>query len=753
MVLQVRVIAVSLLVAASGLAAGPFVPGLADGRPLGARDAGELLIGELRCAACHEDSAAGRLGRRSAPDLNSVGARVAPEFLMRFLANPAEAHPGTKMPDLLAGRSWEERAEVAEALTHYLVSLSAEPEKVEAPEVGRPADGRRLFHEVGCLACHGEGGAGLGHVRGKYLPGALAEFLFHPLKVRESGRMPDLGLSRAEADDLAAYLSEGAATEAKSFAPKKTLVEKGSSLFRELNCAACHLLEGDTRYRLSVPLAEARPGRGCLAERPSGAPDFSLSAGQRKAIAATLAKPRGKPEPKAEVAHALTAFNCVACHKREDFGGPSKEFLPHLKTTQAGLGDHARIPPDLSGVGARLKAEWMHKVLFDNETARPYMQTRMPNFGEANLGFLPELLASVDVIEPVAFPEPGRRERGSIRSAGHKLVGDKGLNCVACHTFNGKAAPGFRGMDLLSAYERLRPSWFYRFMLNPAKYRPGIVMPNYWADGKGAHADVLDGDADAQVRAIRHYLSYGQGAPTPAGIHNPGTNLEVGESVRTYRGRSGVAGYRGIAVGFPGGLSYAFNAETGALAALWRGDFVSVSWGGQGAGNFNPRARVTRLSQDFPLLKLADEKAPWPKRPVMNKENPVNPNPLYPKNLGYRFLGYEFDDAWVPTFLYRAGEVEVRDRSFAVALGENPVLRRRLTFSAKARQDLRFRALTGKVERVDDQVFKTDDLQVRFTEKGAWLRPAPGGEGKELILKLDLPTGESNLLLDYELLR
>ena len=738
---------------ASGLAASPVVPGLEDGSPLGAGGAGELLIGELRCAACHEDSAGGRLARRSAPDLNAVGARVAPEFLMRFLANPADAHPGTKMPDLLSGRSAQQREEVAEALTHYLVSLSVESEKAEARETGRSKEGERLFHEVGCLACHGEKASGLGHVRGKYLPGGLSEFLFHPLKVRESGRMPDLSLSRAEADDLAAYLSGEKSTEAKPFSPRKGLVEKGSSLFRELNCAACHLLEGDARHRMSAPLAEARPERGCLSEKPSGAPDFSLSAGQRKAIAATLAGPRGKHAPKAEVAHALTAFNCVACHGRDGFGGPSKELLPHLNTTQAGLGDHAKIPPDLSGVGARLKPEWMHKVLFDNESARPYMQTRMPSFGEANLGFLPSLLASVDVIEPVAFPEPGRRERGSIRSAGHKLVGDKGLNCVACHTFNGKVAPGFQGMDLLSAYERLRPSWFYQFMLNPTKHRPGIVMPNYWAEGKGTRTDVLDGDADAQVRAIWHYLSYGQGAPTPAGIHNPGTNLEVGETVRTYRGRSGVAGYRGIAVGFPGGLNYAFNAETGALAALWRGDFVSVSWGGQGAGNFNPRARAARLSQDFPLLKLADEKAPWPKRPVMDKQNPVNPDPLYPKNLGYRFLGYEFDDAWVPTFLYQAGDVEVRDRSYSVVLGETPVLRRRLAFAAKARQDLRFRVLTGKVERVDDHVFKTDDLQVRFTEEDAWVRPAPGGEGKELILKLDFAAGESNLILDYELLR
>ena len=742
-----RIVYIALFLV-SGLAASPVVP-VVEGV-----DAGELLIGELRCAACHEDASAGWLARRLAPVLNSVGARVTPAFLARFLANPAAAHPGTRMPDLLGGRSSEERARAAEALTHYLVSLSSHTEQQEeAPEAGRSKAGERVFHEVGCLACHGEDGSGLEHVGDKYLPGALAEFLFDPLKVRESGRMPDLGLSRTEAADLAAYLSNKETSGAKPFTPNKALVEQGSALFRELNCAACHTMEGGTRHRMAVPLAEARPARGCLAEAPSGTPDFSLSDSQRKAIGAALAKPRGKPAPQAEVIHAMAAFNCVACHRRDGVGGPSKELLPHLKTTQAGLGDHARIPPDLSGVGARLKADWMHKVLFDGESARPYMLTRMPNFGEVNLGFLPGLLASTDPLEPVAFPEPGRKERGGIRSAGHKLVGDKGLNCVACHTFKGQAAPGFQGMDLLGAYERLRPSWFYRFMLNPAKYRPGIVMPNYWSDGKGAHADILSGDADSQVWAIWHYLSYGQGAPTPSGIHNPGTNLEVGDTVRTYRGRSSIAGYRGIAVGFPGGLSYAFNAETGALAALWRGDFLSVSWGGQGAGNFNARARAVQLSQDFPLLKLADEAAAWPRRPVMSKENPVNPNPLYPKNLGYRFLGYEFDDAWVPTFLYRAGDVEVSDRSHAVSPGDNPVLRRRLTFTSKARQELYFRALTGKVERVDEQSFTNEGLQVRLGEPGAWLRSASGGEGRELILKLDLPTGKSKILLDYELLR
>ena len=64
---------------------------------------------------------------------------------MRFLANPAEVHPGTKMPDLLTGRSKEERAIVAEALTHYLVSLSSESKNTMVSDRGRLKEGNDFF--------------------------------------------------------------------------------------------------------------------------------------------------------------------------------------------------------------------------------------------------------------------------------------------------------------------------------------------------------------------------------------------------------------------------------------------------------------------------------------------------------------------------------------------------------------------------------------------------------------------------------
>lgn len=60
------------------------------------------------------------------------------------------------------------------------------------------------------------------------------------------------------------------------------------------------------------------------------------------------------------------------------------------------------------------------------------------------------------------------------------LLGDKGLNCIACHNYNGKDSPSMKGLDLMTSYQRLQPAWFDQFLKNPAKFRSGIIMPSYW---------------------------------------------------------------------------------------------------------------------------------------------------------------------------------------------------------------------------------------------------------------------------------
>src|ERR1019366_7292122 len=97
-------------------AAAPVVPGLANKHPLSESQIGELLIGELRCIACHSSKGAPAPLERIAPDLSDVGSRVAPEYLRRFIASPSSSHSGTTMPDLLAAQTVDQRNKIADAI-------------------------------------------------------------------------------------------------------------------------------------------------------------------------------------------------------------------------------------------------------------------------------------------------------------------------------------------------------------------------------------------------------------------------------------------------------------------------------------------------------------------------------------------------------------------------------------------------------------------------------------------------------------
>ena len=413
-------------------------------------------------------------------------------------------------------------------------------------------------------------------------------------------------------------------------------------------------------------------------------------------------------------------------------------------------------------LGAKLQPAWLKKVLFDGESVRPYMATRMPQYGTANLGHLPEVFTRLDVLESVEMniPNPesdtdSERERErTLRKAGQELLGDKGLGCINCHNFNGKPAPVNQGIDLMTTYQRLQPGWFNRFSRNPAAFRPRIIMPTAWPDGVASHKTILDGNTDRQIEAIWYYLSLGTSAADPSGIRSVSTQLTVGDQARTFRGRSRVAGFRGIAVGLPGQLNYAFNAETGTLSAVWRGDFISVNWNGQGSGDFNPASQPIALAQDVSFAPLADENTPWPLKPVMTKEAKTNPNPLYPKNVGYQFRGYFLGESSIPTFQYRSGTIEIEDRSVAVGSDEQRQLKRVLQFDSPTPQTVWFRGLTGDISQESERVFRSGRLRLTIPQTETKLRSlSDEPKRSELLLRLQIPQGKSTLELIYEPLK
>lgn len=778
-----------LMIACSIVAAGDAA--LPGNHRLTQPEAGDVLISELRCAACHGGIVAGSWSTKSAPDLTEVGSRISHDYLRKFLAAPSATHPRTSMPDVLVSQPEAERESIADALTHFLVAQSKGTLPTEVPEQSDLQQGRELFHAVGCVACHGPKemiaeasqvdpdndndedeekalsvekasapiAVKLDHVAAKYSTQSLAEFLFQPLRVRSSGRMPDMKLTPAESLAIAGYLVGEQPQDRTAFAPQESLVAKGKKYFQELNCAACHSLPGIPAAPLVAALTTADLSRGCLSTTSVRSPRFHLEDVQVQAIIASLrAEPRVDSD-KVAAAKTLTAFRCVACHARDDFGGVPEAYNAYFVGSELKMGDDGRIPPPLTLIGAKLQPAWMKKVLFDGESVRPYMATRMPQYGAANLHHLPELFARLDVLEgrEMKIPSPEsrsdeEREREKLlRPAGRELLGDKGLNCIACHNFNGKPAPVNKGIDLLTSYQRLQPGWFDSYLRNPGAFRPRTIMPSAWPNGVAAHKTILDGNTDLQIDAIWYYLSLGTSAADPPGIRGISTKLSVDDVAKIHRGRSRVAGFRGIAVGLPEKLSYAFNAETGTLSAVWQGDFISVNWNGQGSGDFNPASQPITLAQDVSFTQLADEDAAWPLMPVMTKEAKVNPDPLYPKNVGYQFRGYYLDEASIPTFMYRSGTLEIEDRTVAAAFEERRWLTRILQFNSPTSQSVWFRALAGEVQRESDRVFQSGRLRLTIPETKTQLRSlSEEPKQSELLLQLQIPQGKSSLELLYE---
>ena len=697
------------------------------------------------------------------------------------------------MPDVLVSKSQAEREAIAEALTHFLVAQSTSVFDPASLQDIDTLQGKELYHTIGCVACHGanepnvaaqqtksreEGldrdeyedddvvkavakpiAVQLGHVASKYSTTSLSEFLFQPLLVRSSGRMPDMKLTHEESLAIANYLVGEQASHPAGLAIQRPLVELGEKYFRELNCVACHSLPGIATSSVVGSLTISDLNGGCLSGSSDRSPRFQLEDAQVQAIRASLQSAPEVDSDETMVGKTLTAFQCIACHVRDDFGGVHDAYNAYFTTSDPKLGDDGRIPPPLTLVGAKLRAAWMKKVLFDGESVRYYMATRMPQYGAENLHHLPDVFSRRDELDSVEMNLPKSEGRSAsereqeklVRAAGRELIGDKGVNCIACHQFNGKAATANQGMDLTTSYERLQPGWFSRYLRNPGEFRPRTIMPAAWPDGVAAFTTILNGDTDKQIEAIWYYLSLGTSAADPSGTRAGSTELPVGEHAVTFRGRSRVAGFRGIAVGFPEKLSYAFNAETGTMTALWLGDFIRVNWSGQGSGDFNPARDPVTLAQDVSFVRLATEDSPWPLMPVMTKEAPTNPDPLYPKNVGYQFHGYELDDSFVPTFKYRCGTIEIEDRSVAIGSENTRQLKRVLRFDSPVPQTVWFRALTGEIVNESERVYQSGRIRLTISTTEAIVRSLDGDSKRsELLLRLQLPQGKSTLEFIYE---
>src|SRR5262249_34030530 len=143
------------------------------------------------------------------------------------------------------------------------------------------------------------------------------------------------------------------------------------------------------------------------------------------------------------------------------------------------------------------------------------------------------------------------------------------------HDIAGRVSTGTRGPDLASMSERVRYDWYRRWLQESQRMQPGTRMPTVFPDGKSLLNTVLAGSADAQAEAMWAYFSLGPSLPLPEGLEEPkGLMLSVKDRPVLLRTFMPEVGSRAIAVGYPGGVSVAFDTATCRLAYAWSGDFL-----------------------------------------------------------------------------------------------------------------------------------------------------------------------------------
>ena len=537
----------------------------------------------------------------------------------------------------------------------------------------------------------------LGDLAAKYSLRSLALFLLEPETIRPALRMPNLKLTVMEAADLAAYLFErtaAGATAVADFSQPSTAapvaqgdeqasarIEQGRRWFANLGCAACHnspdppAADSQTKPAAdslanivaAKPLAELNPesATACwlaMPSAPTGGPRYGLDPDQTAALVAMLVTLRQPAPPDQTLREALLRSNCYACHERDGLGGVAGDRSGHFETVgHEDLGDEGRLPPPLSGVERKLKPAWLGRFLVGNGNVRPYLYARMPRLADAEAKRYVALFSAVSRGPASGVLSADAPPAGDWPAAADLLRVDVGremldAGCVQCHVFRGESLPGVVGIDLAGIADRVQPDWFHAFVLHPAGLKARTRMPTFFPDGVSQNRELLEGDADRQIAAIWGYLSDLHRQPLPAKIEQArGEDFELKPTDRPILLRTFMrdAGPHAIAVGFPRGVHFAFDAERLRLATAWNGRFLDAqgTWFIRSAPPADPLGdRAVRIDREPPFQ---GEPGTLPAITAPTADPAAA--------LGH-FAGFRLDDQGLPTLLYRLRDRRVEDR-------------------------------------------------------------------------------------------
>lgn len=695
---------------------------------------GYLLLSELNCVSCHAPppTRAALLTGHIGTDLRGAGARLRPLDLELMVRNPRFVKQDTLMPSLFAGPDRD--LDDIQALTHFLASLREPPPAEALPLSGDAAvpapkvsvdEGRRLYHRLGCVACHApeigyrppdlpEGVeidlVGLPSVplqlAEKYPREELVRFLLDPLAHRPAGRMPATPLSRAEADHIAAYLQSappttlppelqkalgGEAATPVPIAPGQpalpadepfqidpSLIERGWAVFQAKNCAACHT-PPPGRVALpskARPLAQlsAKERTGCLSERPLGGtvPSFFLDEVQIRAIQLALADLRSPHDTSpfsdqpGRIDYAMTALNCYACHERGGKGGPEYSREAYFGTNDVGalsLGRWGNIPPALDLVGRKLTPLWMERVVTgQGARVRPYVSTRMPRFAKSHVTPLLADFTEADVrVPPMAIDVSGL-PKYQRSPFGRTLLGVS-EGGLGCVNCHGLKGRKSLGPPVIDLSHTVE-------RLRPEYFKELLLDPQAAQPGT-LMPPLFAGrnKADQEIEQIWTYLKELEDQRLPDGLLR-GEDFELKPAIQgrpiVFRTFLEGVGAEAIAIGFPEGRHAAFDSRNCRWRLTWQGRFLDAmsTWDDRFC---TPAEALGEAIQRFParapMAVLASPDGAWPDEPALPGAEDASP-------LEWNFQGFRLDPAGLPTLLYQWRTWQIADHLTPTADGK-----------------------------------------------------------------------------------
>ena len=236
-------------------------------------------------------------------------------------------------------------------------------------------------------------------------------------------------------------------------------------------------------------------------------------------------------------------------------------------------------------------------------------------------------------------------------------------------------------------------------------------LVNYKMDGWMPPCLGLWAEGPASAAAPLHATSSTLALPAPDPIYLDAKEPRVFRSFMditlplAQRGPHDFMGYKeqskkrvvhAVQVGDPTGLHYTYDLDNGAVAQLWKGEFLNTSpmWDDRGDGSSRPRGAVLPFDD---VQTVVEKSKLFDLTPSQNDPAP-----------GFRPRGYDLDEAGRPTFRYALAGMEVEDK---LRTAEGKSMNRILTFSnIPAAGGYVVRLATAKtIEKIDDTTWSLDD--------------------------------------------